>query len=41
MDPCSQWGDVNVVKPGPQAKRFGESIDKILDERNPESNICT
>ncbi|GFP83499.1 xylosyltransferase 1 [Phtheirospermum japonicum] len=41
MDPCSQWGDVNVVKPGPQAKKFGESIDKLLDDLNSPSNTCT
>ncbi|KAL6543809.1 hypothetical protein OROGR_010306 [Orobanche gracilis] len=41
MDPCSQWGDVNVVKPGPQAKKFGESIDKLLDDLNSQSNTCT
>ncbi|KAI3453103.1 hypothetical protein Pfo_009766 [Paulownia fortunei] len=40
MDPCSQWGDVNVVKPGPQAKKFGESIDKLLDDWNSQSNTC-
>ncbi|KAL3644694.1 hypothetical protein CASFOL_009874 [Castilleja foliolosa] len=41
MDPCSQWGDVNAVKPGPQAKRFGKSIDKLLDDLNLLSNTCT
>ncbi|PIN14723.1 Branching enzyme [Handroanthus impetiginosus] len=41
IDPCSQWGDVNVVKPGPQAKKFGESIDKLLDDWNSQSNSCT
>ncbi|KAL6566353.1 hypothetical protein OROGR_001968 [Orobanche gracilis] len=41
MDPCSHWGDVNVVKPGPQAKKFGESIDKLLDDLNSQSSTCT
>ncbi|KAK6122330.1 hypothetical protein DH2020_043950 [Rehmannia glutinosa] len=41
VDPCSQWGDVNVVKPGPQAKKFGASIDKLLDDLNSQSNTCT
>ncbi|KAL6505792.1 hypothetical protein OROHE_023171 [Orobanche hederae] len=41
MDPCSQWGDVNVVKPGPQAKKFGKSIDKLLDDLNSQSSTCT
>ncbi|KAL7110684.1 hypothetical protein ACP275_05G040700 [Erythranthe tilingii] len=40
MDPCSQWGDVNVAKAGPQAKKFGGSIDKILDDRNSQPNTC-
>lgn len=39
-DPCSQWGDVNVVKPGHRAKKFGESIDKLLDNRNENSDTC-
>ncbi|GMN38714.1 hypothetical protein TIFTF001_007939 [Ficus carica] len=40
MDPCSQWGDVNILKPGPQAKTFGESITNLLDDWNSQSNQC-
>ncbi|KAJ6689596.1 hypothetical protein OIU85_005956 [Salix viminalis] len=40
MDPCSQWGDVNVVKPGPQAKKFEETIKNLLDEWNSQMNQC-
>ncbi|XP_050234180.1 beta-glucuronosyltransferase GlcAT14A [Mercurialis annua] len=40
MDPCSQWGDVNVVKPGPQAKKFEETIRDLLDEWNSQMNQC-
>ncbi|KAH6791623.1 Core-2/I-branching beta-1 [Perilla frutescens var. hirtella] len=40
MDPCTQWGDVNAVKPGPQAKKFGESIDKLVDNWNSKSDTC-
>ncbi|KAF8378642.1 hypothetical protein HHK36_029991 [Tetracentron sinense] len=40
MDPCSQWGDVNVVKPGPQAKKFEESITNLLDDWNSQLNQC-
>ncbi|EEF31323.1 beta-glucuronosyltransferase GlcAT14A isoform X2 [Ricinus communis] len=40
MDPCSQWGDVNVVKPGPQAKRFEDTIRNLLDEWNSQMNQC-
>ncbi|EOY00908.1 PREDICTED: beta-glucuronosyltransferase GlcAT14A [Theobroma cacao] len=41
MDPCSQWGDVNVLKPGPQAKKFEETIINLLDDWNSQSNQCT
>ncbi|XAR52490.1 hypothetical protein NMG60_11020606 [Bertholletia excelsa] len=40
MDPCSQWGDVNVLKPGPQAKKFQEAIMGLLDDLNIHSNQC-
>ncbi|KAB5538108.1 hypothetical protein DKX38_015641 [Salix brachista] len=38
MDPCSQWGDVNVVKPGPQAKKLKETITNLLDEWISQAN---
>ncbi|OMO88105.1 Glycosyl transferase, family 14 [Corchorus olitorius] len=41
MDPCSQWGDVNVLKPGPQAKKFEETMTNLLDDWNSQSNQCT
>ncbi|CAK9144758.1 unnamed protein product [Ilex paraguariensis] len=40
MDPCSQWGDVNVLKPGPQLKKFEESTHKLLDDWKSQSNQC-
>ncbi|CAH9114673.1 unnamed protein product [Cuscuta europaea] len=40
MDPCSQWGDVNVVKSGPIAKRLGASVDKLLEDWQSQSNQC-
>lgn len=40
MDPCSRWGDVNIVKPGPQADRFKESIANLLRDWNRKSNQC-
>ena len=40
MDPCSQWGDVNILKAGPQAKKFEESITNLLDDWNSQSNQC-
>lgn len=39
-DPCSQWGDVNVLKPGPQVKVLNESLSKLLDEWTSQSNQC-
>ncbi|GAV80722.1 Branch domain-containing protein [Cephalotus follicularis] len=41
MDPCSQWGDVNVIKTGPQAKKIDETITNLLDDWNSQSNSCT
>ena len=29
-DPCSEWGDVNVVKGGPQAKKLDETVTNFL-----------
>ncbi|KAJ7954199.1 Beta-glucuronosyltransferase [Quillaja saponaria] len=40
MDPCSQWGDVNILKPGPQAKKFEESVSNLLDGWKSQSNQC-
>lgn len=40
IDPCSQWGDVNVLKSGLQAKRFEERITNLLDDLNSQSNQC-
>ncbi|KAK8526274.1 hypothetical protein V6N13_017325 [Hibiscus sabdariffa] len=39
-DPCSQWGDVNAVKPGLQAKKFNETVTNLLDVWNSQSNQC-
>ncbi|CAN1828997.1 Beta-glucuronosyltransferase GlcAT14A [Linum perenne] len=40
IDPCSEWGDVNLVKPGPQAKRFEETISNLRDEWSSQMNQC-
>ncbi|PSR91095.1 Beta-glucuronosyltransferase [Actinidia chinensis var. chinensis] len=40
MDPCSVWGDVSVLKPGPQAQKFQESITNLLDDLGANSNQC-
>ncbi|KAL5553382.1 hypothetical protein UlMin_040783 [Ulmus minor] len=39
-DPCAQWGDMNILKPGPQAKKFEETITNLLDDWNSQSNQC-
>ncbi|KAK7273784.1 hypothetical protein RIF29_14847 [Crotalaria pallida] len=40
MDPCSQWGDVNILKPGPQAKKLEESVSVLLDDWSSQTNQC-
>ncbi|CAK9154783.1 unnamed protein product [Ilex paraguariensis] len=39
-DPCSQWCDVNALKPGPQVKKFEESMNKLISDWNSQSNQC-
>ncbi|KAK8529262.1 hypothetical protein V6N13_102196 [Hibiscus sabdariffa] len=39
-DPCSQWGEINAMKPGPQAKKFNETVTNLLDVWNSQSNQC-
>uniref|UniRef100_A0A7N0VG06 Uncharacterized protein n=1 Tax=Kalanchoe fedtschenkoi TaxID=63787 RepID=A0A7N0VG06_KALFE len=39
-DPCSQWGDVNILKPGPQASKFEETITNLLDDLGSHANQC-
>ncbi|CAL0316384.1 unnamed protein product [Lupinus luteus] len=40
MDPCSQWGDVNILNPGPQAKKLEGSISTLLDDLTTQTNQC-
>ncbi|KAI3433179.1 uncharacterized protein J3R85_007064 [Psidium guajava] len=40
MDQCSQWGDVNVLKPGPQAKKLEDSIMNLVDDMKSQLNQC-
>lgn len=40
VDPCSQWGDVNSLKPGPQAKKLEGSVSSLLDDWNAQTNQC-
>ena len=39
-DPCSQWGDVNILKPEIHATKFKESIENLLDDLESQSNQC-
>lgn len=39
-DPCSQWGDVNILRPVIHAKKFQESIENLLDDWESQSNQC-
>ncbi|KAL4375335.1 hypothetical protein AHAS_Ahas05G0271500 [Arachis hypogaea] len=39
-DPCSNWGDVNVLRTGPQAKKLEESVSDLLDNWNSQTNQC-
>ena len=39
-DPCSQWGDVNIVKPGPQAVKLHQYVNRTLEEAKSSSNTC-
>ncbi|GAU24296.1 hypothetical protein TSUD_48840 [Trifolium subterraneum] len=40
VDRCSQWGDVNILKPGPQAKKLEASISSLLDDWAAQTNQC-
>ncbi|KAI3720090.1 hypothetical protein L6452_21000 [Arctium lappa] len=40
VDPCSQWDDVNVLRPGNQVKKFEESLKNLVDDSRLESNQC-
>ncbi|CAI9779128.1 unnamed protein product [Fraxinus pennsylvanica] len=40
-DSCLRWGDVNVVRPGPEVKKLEETITKLLDDWKSNSNICS
>ncbi|XP_010916335.1 beta-glucuronosyltransferase GlcAT14A [Elaeis guineensis] len=40
IDPCSQWSNVNIVKPGSQAKRFGQLMKRYLDEWKSGLSSC-
>lgn len=39
-DPCSQWGDVNIVRPGPQSVKLHRYVNQTLEEEKSKSNSC-
>ncbi|MFS8028727.1 putative glycosyl transferase, family 14 [Helianthus anomalus] len=41
VDPCSQWDDVNVVRPGNQVKKFEESLKNVVDDSRVDLNQCS
>lgn len=40
QDPCSQWGNVNVLEPGPRAKLFEKKILNLIANETFRSNQC-
>ncbi|KAL8229972.1 hypothetical protein R6Q57_014872 [Mikania cordata] len=41
VDPCSEWDDVNVLKPGNQVKKFEESLKNMVENSRLDLNQCT
>lgn len=39
-DPCSQWKNVNLVRPGLQAENFGVLMKRLLEEWKSGLNSC-
>lgn len=39
-DPCAMFGDINILRPGPQARRLGEEIAGHLESWNSSAK-CT
>lgn len=39
-DPCSVWGDIGVVKPGPGAKTFEQLVLRLIANETFRSNQC-
>ncbi|KAG9449388.1 hypothetical protein H6P81_009353 [Aristolochia fimbriata] len=40
VDPCARFGDVNAVKPGPQAFKLEDTMTKLLEDWKSQSNTC-
>ncbi|KAK6933230.1 Glycosyl transferase, family 14 [Dillenia turbinata] len=39
-DPCTQWGDTNVLRPGPGAGRFEKHLLRLLENGTFHSRMC-
>ncbi|KAK9106173.1 hypothetical protein Scep_023017 [Stephania cephalantha] len=39
-DPCSKWGDVNVINPGPEAEKLNDSMKRLLDDWKSGLKSC-
>lgn len=39
-DPCSQWKDVNIVKPSRWVENFGKVMKKLVDDWNSDLDSC-
>uniref|UniRef100_J3M422 Uncharacterized protein n=1 Tax=Oryza brachyantha TaxID=4533 RepID=J3M422_ORYBR len=39
-DPCYQWSDVNIVRPGPQAIKLRQYMNRISEEAEIGSKSC-
>ncbi|RWW33423.1 hypothetical protein GW17_00001859 [Ensete ventricosum] len=40
VDPCSQWGNADIVRPGPQAEKFEQLMKKLVDDWKSKSSSC-
>ncbi|KAG8084731.1 hypothetical protein GUJ93_ZPchr0010g10453 [Zizania palustris] len=40
-DPCSQWSDVNTVRPGPQAIKLRQYVGRALEETSSSGSSCS
>ncbi|GAB2278793.1 hypothetical protein Dimus_013466 [Dionaea muscipula] len=36
----NRWGDLNDIKPGPQAKKLAESMSNLLDDWSSQTTQC-
>ncbi|KAJ4971794.1 hypothetical protein NE237_004893 [Protea cynaroides] len=39
-DPCQFWGDINILRPGPAAKRFEKLLLRLMANTTFWSNLC-